>query len=133
MRRAVRALRPVSLHEEVDDELEHFRIFRDSRDVVEGRDVVRGVLRAVPREGLGDALDAFVRLVQAEVLRAQRLDGGKGGGHRRGWWVPAEVVVMWCVGVAAVLVADRRVDGLASFTLEPGWNAVDMDWIWARR
>ena len=34
---------------------------------------------------------------------------------------------MWCVGVAAVLVADRRVDGLASFTLEPGWNAVDMD------
>jgi hypothetical protein len=31
--------------------------------------------------------------------------------------------VVWCVGVAAVLVADRRVDGLASFTLEPGWNA----------
>ena len=34
---------------------------------------------------------------------------------------------MWGVGVSAVLVADRRVDGLASFTLEPGWNAVDMD------
>jgi hypothetical protein len=32
-------------------------------------------------------------------------------------------VVVWCVGVAAVLVADRRVDGLASFTLEPGRNA----------
>lgn len=31
------------------------------------------------------------------------------------------------VGVAAVLVADRRVDGLASFTLEPGRYAVDMD------
>ena len=90
---------------------------------------MRGVLRAVPREGLGDALDAFVGLVQAEVLRAQRLDGGKGGGHR----YAAEVVVMWGVCVSAVLVADRRVDGLASFTLEPGWNAVDMDWIWARR
>ena len=50
VRGAVGSLRPVSLHEEVDDELEHFRIFRDSRDVVEGRDVVRGVLRAVPRE-----------------------------------------------------------------------------------
>ena len=35
--------------------------------------------------------------------------------------------MVWCVGVAAVLVADRRVDWLASFTLEPGWNAVDMD------
>ena len=34
---------------------------------------------------------------------------------------------MWCVGVAAVLVADRRVDGLASFTLEPRRYAVDMD------
>ena len=34
---------------------------------------------------------------------------------------------MWGVGVSAVLVADRRVDGLASFTLEPGRNAVDMD------
>ena len=29
--------------------------------------------------------------------------------------------------MSAVLVADRRVDGLASFTLEPGRNAVDMD------
>ena len=34
---------------------------------------------------------------------------------------------MWCVGVAAVLVADRRVDGLASFPLEPRRYAVDMD------
>lgn len=31
--------------------------------------------------------------------------------------------MVWGVGVAAVLVADRRVDGLASFTLEPGRNA----------
>ena len=53
------------------------------------------------------------------MLIPESLDGGKGGGH----WYAAEVVVVWCVGVAAVLVADRRADGLASFTLEPGRNA----------
>ena len=81
---------------------------------------MRGVLRAVPRQGLGDPLDLVVGLVEAEVLAPERDDGGERhlAANMR---VPfAEVVVVGGVGVAAVLVSDRRVDRLATFTLEPG-------------
>ena len=121
VRRPGLSLRPVPLDEEIDDELEHRRILGDAGDVVEGRDVVRGVLRAVPRQGLGDPLDLVVGLVEAEVLAPERDDGGEIGGHLAANRVPfAEVVVVGGVGVAAVLVSDRRVDRLATFTLEPG-------------
>ena len=114
-------LAPVPLDEEVDDELEHLRVFGDAGDVVEGRDVVRGVLRAVPQQGLGDPLDLVVGLVEAEVLRPEGDDGGERHlAELNGVGAFAEVVVVGGVGVTAVLVSDRLVDRLAAFTLEPG-------------
>ena len=121
VRRAVFALRPVPLDEEVDDELEHRRVLGDAGDVVEGRDVVRGVLRAVPRQGLGDPLDLVVGLVEAEVLRPEGDDGGERHLAAKLRVPFAEVVVVGGVGVAAVFVGPARgsVGGVYAGNLAP--------------
>ncbi|OUS43587.1 hypothetical protein BE221DRAFT_80031, partial [Ostreococcus tauri] len=72
VRRSVRALRPVPLHEHFDHLPERLRVLRDPGDVVKRRHIVRGVLRAVPREGFRDAHRARVGLVDAKMIRSVR-------------------------------------------------------------